>query len=86
MSEITGRKGRIVKDHNGEVKYESRAEQDIPLESLNLTEKNRFMAGEKLVAIISEAASTGFSMHADKRVANKRRRVHMTLELPWLER
>ena len=41
VSEITGRKGRIVKDHNGEVKYESRAEQDIPLESLNLTEKNR---------------------------------------------
>lgn len=78
-----GRKGRVVQDENGEVRYESRSEQDIPLETLNITEKDRFMRGEKDVAIISEAASSGISLQADRRVANRKRRVHMTLELPW---
>ncbi|CAG2256294.1 Protein strawberry notch,Protein strawberry notch homolog 1 [Mytilus edulis] len=32
---------------------------DVPLEILNLTEKQRFMDGEKDIAIISEAASSG---------------------------
>ncbi|XP_055305028.1 protein strawberry notch-like [Sitodiplosis mosellana] len=82
VAELTGRKGRVVKTAKG-VRYESRGEDDVSLDKLNLVEKDRFMNGEKLIAIISEAASNGISLQSDRRAINTRRRVHITLELPW---
>lgn len=41
VAEMTGRKGRVVQMEDGTIQYESRSEADVPLETLNLTEKQR---------------------------------------------
>ena len=65
---MTGRRGRVVSLPDGTVQYQLRSESDVSLEMLNLTEKQRFMDGEKTIAIISEAASSGISLQSDRRV------------------
>jgi hypothetical protein len=88
VAEMTGRKGRVVCRTNNEggennYVYETRNETDVPVELMNVVQKERFMNGEKLIAIISEAASSGISLQANRRYANQCRRVHITIELPW---
>lgn len=67
----------------GGIKYQSRSENDVSLDLVNVKEKQRFMNGDKLVAIISEAASSGISLQSDRRAKNQKKRIHITLELPW---
>ena len=48
VSEMTGRRGRIVSLSDGSVQYQLRSEADVPLEMLNIAEKQRFMDGDKV--------------------------------------
>lgn len=87
VAELTGRKIRQVQRFDASkgrttVSYEKRVGVGS-FDKINVEERNNFQSGKKLVAILSEAASTGISLQADKRVGNTRRRVHITLELPW---
>lgn len=84
VAEMTGRRGMLVRATTGKgVIYQARNTKEVAMEMVNMHEKQLFMDGKKLVAIISEAGSAGVSLQADRRALNQKRRVHLTLELPW---
>lgn len=68
VARIAGRKARLIRQERGGVKWENRSlsQRDCPLDSINVDERNKFLQGEKLIAVISEAASAGISLHADR--------------------
>jgi hypothetical protein len=82
VAEMTGRKHRY-EYLKGRWEYRSRTKDHTSADTINVLERKMFQNGEKLVAIISEAASTGISLQADRRAQNKKRRVHITFQLPW---
>ena len=49
---MTGRRGRVVCLPDGTIQYQLRAEAEISVELLNITEKQRFMDGEKVWFIL----------------------------------
>lgn len=51
--------------------------------NLSLSEMKSYMHMKSFVAIISAAASTGFSLHADKNRHNRRKRTHITVQFAW---
>lgn len=69
VAELTGRRQRITK--HGTI--ESRRQ------GCNLIEKELFMNGKKRIAILSDASSTGISLHS----TSESIRHHIILELPW---
>ncbi|HEY6802921.1 MAG TPA: strawberry notch family protein [Pyrinomonadaceae bacterium] len=84
VAELTGRTRRLIRDlRTGHIQYKKRAPEGVAMDRTNLYEMEQFQSGKKRVAIISDAASTGISLHASNRAENRQRRVHITLELGW---
>ena len=83
VAEMTGRRGRLVRNADGVISFQQRGVEEDEVDQVNIKECARFMKGSKFVAIISDAASTGISLHASNDCLNRRRRVHFTVELPW---
>eukprot|EP01088_Endostelium_zonatum_P003621 TRINITY_DN1480_c0_g3_i1.p1 TRINITY_DN1480_c0_g3~~TRINITY_DN1480_c0_g3_i1.p1 ORF type:complete len:2352 (-),score=735.05 TRINITY_DN1480_c0_g3_i1:187-7242(-) len=78
VAELTGRTRRLIRNKAGTYNEGIRK----PKED-NPKERDAFQDGKKLVAIISEAASIGISLQADRSCKNKKRRMHIVLQLPW---
>lgn len=69
VAEMTGRKGRMVRSDDNRIRWEPRnasGADGTSLEAINVAEARFFMNGQKSVAIISDAASAGISLHADR--------------------
>eukprot|EP00928_Gymnodinium_smaydae_P041733 TRINITY_DN281_c0_g1_i2.p1 TRINITY_DN281_c0_g1~~TRINITY_DN281_c0_g1_i2.p1 ORF type:complete len:1359 (-),score=307.07 TRINITY_DN281_c0_g1_i2:51-3971(-) len=79
VAELTGRSRRPVRSAGGVVTFEDRPD------GATLEEQRAFQSGQKNVAIITEAASAGISLHADNRLPQEgqRTRYMISIELPW---
>ncbi|MCC7235609.1 MAG: strawberry notch family protein [Bryobacterales bacterium] len=64
-------------------KFVTRGDAGTPRQKVNIVEAEKFQAGKKRVAILSNAASTGISLHADNTKANTQPRLHITLQAGW---
>ena len=83
VAEMTGRKKRLIKTLSGRFEYRARQIPSVPNRLINLHEKNCFQNKDKRIAIMSEVASTGDSLHASRKARNQQRRYHIAAELKW---
>ncbi len=78
VAEISGRTHRF---ENG--KYVRRKLKGVARRQLNEYETKLFQRGQKRIAVISGAGSTGISVHADIAAKNQQRRVFYAFQLSW---
>ncbi len=80
VAELTGRKERYDEATG---KFISRGDPGTARKDINIAEMKKFQNGDKRVAVLSTAAGTGISLHADKGAKNQQKRVQITLQVGW---
>lgn len=66
VAEITGRDKRIIEDpETGQRRYVKRAREGVGMDKASQDEMESFQSGRKRIAIISQSASTGISLHSE---------------------
>eukprot|EP00930_Biecheleria_cincta_P023764 TRINITY_DN17104_c0_g1_i1.p1 TRINITY_DN17104_c0_g1~~TRINITY_DN17104_c0_g1_i1.p1 ORF type:complete len:1912 (-),score=397.98 TRINITY_DN17104_c0_g1_i1:147-5882(-) len=88
VAEMSGRSHRIKRHKNGSLSYVARCEElRCQTDGVNLVEQVLFQKGTKKVCMVTEVASAGISLHADRRQLRDGfqppRRKMICLELPW---
>lgn len=79
VAELTGR-SKYYDAATG--KFEKRGG-DLPRKKVNIAAAQDFQDGRKRVAILSQAAGTGISLHASNDAKNQQQRWHITLQAGW---
>jgi hypothetical protein len=88
VAELSGRTGRMEStvgtsgDAERQFQFRKRHFKELD-DRVNIAERNCFQNGEKLVAVLTDACSTGISLQANRKAKNQRQRVHITIQLPW---
>lgn len=80
VAELTGRQERY---DQGLGKFIPRGAPGTARDKVNVNEAQRFQEGKVFAAVLSNAAGTGISLHADKGAKNQRQRIHITLQVGW---
>lgn len=80
VAELTGRKEKFDSSTG---KFVARGGPNVKKSDINIVEMRNFQSGKKRVAVLSNAAGTGISLHAGNDVGNKQKRVHITLQNGW---
>ncbi|CAJ1401369.1 unnamed protein product [Effrenium voratum] len=88
VGEMSGRSHRIKRRKDGSLAWVARCEElRCPSDGANLVEQVLFQKGSKKICVVTEVASAGISLHADRRQVTSDfrppRRLMISLELPW---
>jgi len=88
VAEMSGRSHRMKRKKDGTLAYVARSEElKCSIDGANMVEQVLFQKGAKKMCIVTEVASAGISLHADRRQVRKGfkppRRLMISVELPW---
>jgi len=88
VAEMSGRSHRMKRRKDGTLAYVARCEElRCSHDGANLVEQVLFQKGAKKICLVTEVASAGISLHADRRQVRKDfqppRRTMISVELPW---